>query len=739
MPKRLITLFIVVAVCSSIVHAQDPCTYQPTSKKGGHWVFATFYQPNTQLKLDGVCEELNNGKPYIYRTFKAGRLVKELIYGASNQPAPNQLMSSLEINEKRRDSLIGEFKQFGENGMLLLHERYFFDRDKRRCVHRKTFHVNGNIRFDQYFAWVKEEELTDYQRPNHPPHTIDEEGYAYLQVPFGREQAYATEGKLVEEKYHQLLLDGSHEFSSLNGPYKTYFDNGQVKQVGSYKNGKFHGAWKEYNYLGYLIAEGSYENGIKDGVWTYFHENGLTKGIHQHDVRGKFPFHARKKEWSTEGQLVLWFEFNEEGIGFLKEWSDQGALLHEQQLVNLSVDKGLEKFWFPNGQLKSLMNHRDKADTLYHEWYSSGREKSLKRNFYKAGVKTTLIQEWYANGNPQTFIEIQKGTDLSIYSQQKYFENGNLSYVDFRKNRERFVEEYANNGIKVRALNYLDNKVNGRYQELDSTGKLRVDINYQNGLRHGTCRCYSPDGQLTYEANYEQGKWIAKDKKQVTFQTLFRQQNQKTRDAYVSQAFGLMNRQLYAPTPLEMTNDQLDSLAAVIWQMQRLAPHYSDWVTGPVIGKQVLQIRMIESYFKDLKTDKIWTEYSKELLAGLAKLNVELPSFTFLHGEANVTIELKKWINLGTLKQLFPTINSLMQLSNRAENDTEYKQSRSHYTIEQKNASYWRINIPTEMRQYYILLYGDGTVEIENQEISWTQFLLADIEQTNRFELWDEE
>ena len=335
-------------------------------------------------------------------------------------------------------------------------------------------------------------------------------------------------------------------------------------------------------------------------------------------------------------------------------------------------------------------------------------------------------------------VEIQKGSDLSVFSQQKYFENGNLSFVDFRKNRERFIEEYATNGIKIRALMLLDNKLYGRYQELDSTGKILLDINYKNGIRHGSYKYYAPDGQLKYEATYENGTLKPKEKKQVSFVSLFRHLNQKSKAAYLSQAYALMNQKLYLQTPLEMSFEQIDTLAAVLWQLQRVAPNYKYWLTSS-IGKQELQIRLIESYFKDLKTDKIWTDYSKELLTGLTKLKVQLPSFSFLQGEANVKIELKNWINIASLKQLFPSINSLMKLTNISEGNDGQRMPYPRYTIERNNSSYWKINLPTENRQYSILMYDDGTVEIENQEISWSAFLEADLEYRDKFHPWDAE
>ena len=393
--------------------SQDPCAYQPTSKKGGYWVFSTFYQPNTnKVLLDGICEEKNNELPFLFRQFKEGRLVKEVSYYTSGQ-----LYSSLYIDERKRDTIIGEFEQFSEEGIRLLHEIYFKDKYRRRCVHRTTYHVNGNPRFDQYFAWVKEDELTDYQRPNHPPHTIDDGGYTYLMVPFGREQSFDESGQLSEEKYHQLLMDGSHEFASLNGPYLRFFNNGIRQITGQYKNGKLHGDYIEYNYYGDTICKGYYENGLKEGVWTYWHDNGQLKAIHQYAIHGQFPFQARKKEWSPSGKLLLEVDFSADGNGFLKEWSESGSPLREQQLVNLSLDKGKETYWFPNGQLKSIMDHTKGADTTYVEWYESGKMKSLKRNYTNGKSAVTLTKEWQPDGKLLHEVEMEKSDYTTTFTQ----------------------------------------------------------------------------------------------------------------------------------------------------------------------------------------------------------------------------------------------------------------------------------------------------------------------------------
>ena len=128
------------------------------------------------------------------------------------------------------------------------------------------------------------------------------------------------------------------------------------KESGHYKAGKPHGDFVAFNFLGDTISKGSYDQALKNGLWTYRHGNGKLKARHVYNTSGKFPFQAQKEEWSENGKLILQFHFNENGIGRLKEWTEKGLLIHEQELVNLTLDKGKEFFWFPSGQMKSWSN-----------------------------------------------------------------------------------------------------------------------------------------------------------------------------------------------------------------------------------------------------------------------------------------------------------------------------------------------------------------------------------------------
>ena len=45
-----------------------------------------------------------------------------------------------------------------------------------------------------------------------------------------------------------------------DGPWKFYYDNGQLRYEGTYKNGKRDGPYKYYNENGQLQEEGNYKD-----------------------------------------------------------------------------------------------------------------------------------------------------------------------------------------------------------------------------------------------------------------------------------------------------------------------------------------------------------------------------------------------------------------------------------------------------------------------------------------------
>ena len=58
------------------------------------------------------------------------------------------------------------------------------------------------------------------------------------------------------------------------GPWVTYYDNGQLETKGNYKNGKWDGPWIGYRRSGRLYWKGDYKNELKEGPWVFYHKDG---------------------------------------------------------------------------------------------------------------------------------------------------------------------------------------------------------------------------------------------------------------------------------------------------------------------------------------------------------------------------------------------------------------------------------------------------------------------------------
>lgn len=49
----------------------------------------------------------------------------------------------------------------------------------------------------------------------------------------------------------------------------TYYENGQVKEIGCFRNGRREGVWKQYSDTGALLAQAGFQNGQRQGTWEF--------------------------------------------------------------------------------------------------------------------------------------------------------------------------------------------------------------------------------------------------------------------------------------------------------------------------------------------------------------------------------------------------------------------------------------------------------------------------------------
>ena len=105
-----------------------------------------------------------------------------------------------------------------------------------------------------------------------------------------------------------------------HGPYKLFFENGDIKIQGNYYDGKAEGHFVYY-YRGLeLRSEGDFKNGKRTGLWKTYHINailshegsyemGLKHGLHKYyATNAQIVRQINYYYGEPHGQFVVWYE-----------------------------------------------------------------------------------------------------------------------------------------------------------------------------------------------------------------------------------------------------------------------------------------------------------------------------------------------------------------------------------------------------------------------------------------------
>ena len=93
----------------------------------------------------------------------------------------------------------------------------------------------------------------------------------------------------------------------------------------------------------------------------------------------------------------------------------------------------------------------------------------------------------HPNGKPEVVVYMKgKGEEAVKVMEKVYYANGQLEYVG----------------------HFLNGVENGEWTYYYENGTKKYIENWQNGVEHGIHLDYSPDGQVTRELHYEQGRLV---------------------------------------------------------------------------------------------------------------------------------------------------------------------------------------------------------------------------------------
>ena len=85
-----------------------------------------------------------------------------------------------------------------------------------------------------------------------------------------------------------------------DGPYETYYDNGQLEETGTLKDGCWDGPYETYHPNGQLESKRTYRDGDRDGLWETYYENGQLRN------EGTYKDGEKCGEWLEDGGTVTY-------------------------------------------------------------------------------------------------------------------------------------------------------------------------------------------------------------------------------------------------------------------------------------------------------------------------------------------------------------------------------------------------------------------------------------------------
>jgi hypothetical protein len=109
--------------------------------------------------------------------------------------------------------------------------------------------------------------------------------------------------------YLDTTVYDSGYFDYRFGPYREFYQDGQVKLRGDYVNGLATGDWQAWDSAGNLQWEFRMNRGVYDGPFTKYHPNGkkAIRGAYRLRVSGSYVGtrnHGTWKYWDEDGKLL---------------------------------------------------------------------------------------------------------------------------------------------------------------------------------------------------------------------------------------------------------------------------------------------------------------------------------------------------------------------------------------------------------------------------------------------------
>lgn len=250
------------------------------------------------------------------------------------------ILNVLEINEFYVGKVIGIFFLLCSSALLVL--VLILDGEDRKISTALTKYVSKLIVEDYYGDGKKEEEEA---------------------VSEGTQPAYPSARAAASVRPKAVALEEDYKEGRLDGAFKEFFPNGNVKREVRYMNGKLNGLFRTYYENGQIEQEAVYQDGQIEGMYRSFYEggdlhqeksyihgklNGVYRAIDEHEI----PFfeisykddiqHGPDKIYDQKG-VLQYLDTYQEGILINRKTYDEYGLLKYDQDFEENIEEAQKR------------------------------------------------------------------------------------------------------------------------------------------------------------------------------------------------------------------------------------------------------------------------------------------------------------------------------------------------------------------------------------------------------------
>ena len=723
--------FILVFVISPLVLVAQDCKFSYYNKKGGHYLFSTYFQDDIRTTRDGVCEMSENGKIYEKRVFKNGLLVEEeLNFFNQYQSEQKRVRTKMNHNPILGNEL-GTLEEWNEKGILVNHWRFYLDKDRRRRSIITEYHHNGPLRFRKEYAFIKLSEIDSYHLKENPPHTIDAFGYTSLIVPYGKHEEFDEKGNLIlEQHFNTLSTYDQDAIHLLDGPSREFHANGKLKSSGTYKEGNLDSNWISYHYNGQVHVKGMYRNNLKDGNWEVYNVQGRLTQLSTFEETAMNPFAPIKETtWNDYGIKIEEKYIEKDGRGILTKWDENGNVMRycifspssQMNWTNVTLLQ-YEKLYYDNRQLKSILNNLPNADTNYVSYFQNGQMERYRHNTIKNNTRFDEQKTWTSTGVLLSENTTKQGQGEIYQKSLNYYSSGGIKSKMEITNDYRVDEKYSTKGILFSKKELLDSRLHGKLVELDTlSGNLTTGY-YDNEIRNGEWKVQNAAGTAIISKKYKLGCTDIKDAGISWDKFSSKEQKEFKLNA---------NTQIPQSAPFKSWEALLlkrDSIAYWIGLAQRALEKEGQTFELDQVETTALRFEMPQVYYIGLEKRDTSNARVKSLLRIMDSLNWKFDQLKLENGIYQGEIKLKDYITyyliqkyLGEHASFFHQELEGNQRYRGIEIDYPQRNKPSLSTTEMKDC-YARISLTENGQNAQLIVYSDGELEFENRYYSWKEW-----------------